>query len=343
MPLVPEGGAPPGVVAVLPDGAVVDVVVLPDGAVVLTDGAALGPDATVLFPEAGAGPEAGGGGGPDGEFVRDAADPRGLFSPCPQGNECTTPNTYCEQLYPGGLCQRRCMQDSDCADTNALCVGGGCRPRCTVGGGQCALTESCVRFDSTNPSRAACFPSCYTVNTPPGVPTCNAGLQCDYYTPGGPSCQRTLRTGGRDGDPCTTDSDCAGFCVQEVQNGAPSGWLGGNCASVGRLPDRSLYQPGQPLPRSNCPEGTVALPGNGVLAPGDMAVCLPVCTADSDCRVGRRCNRDVLGLGIPPTNGFCQPIDCFDPRYRGMSNSGCPAGTSCRANAMMPTQGVCAR
>lgn len=140
------------------------------------------------------------------------------------------------------------------------------------------------------------------------------------------------------------DSDCGGICLTEVQtDGSPTGWIGGFCASVGRLPGRSAYQNGQPLPQSNCPAGCVAMPTIDVFAEGDMAVCLKACEADADCgRPGLRCNRDILGIGVPPTNGFCQPIDCQSGVYSGMVNHGCPAGYHCQPAAMMPSTGVCA-
>ncbi|MEI8254849.1 MAG: hypothetical protein WCJ30_04175 [Deltaproteobacteria bacterium] len=168
---------------------------------------------------------------------------------------------------------------------------------------------------------------------------------CDSYQPGGASCTATPNTRGRrNGEPCTMDSDCGGICLTEVQtDGSPTGWIGGFCASVGRLPGRSAYQNGQPLPQSNCPAGCVAMPTIDVFAEGDMAVCLKACEADADCgRPGLRCNRDILGIGVPPTNGFCQPIDCQSGVYSGMVNHGCPAGYHCQPAAMMPSTGVCA-
>jgi hypothetical protein len=117
-----------------------------------------------------------------------------------------------------------------------------------------------------------------------------------------------------------SDGDIAG-------NGNPiRGYVGGMCVSYARAPDRSAFVGGGPLPTSNCPTGSVIVPP--VNGRGDMALCLPECHRDGDCRPGYACS---MTDGINTySDGYCAPIDCAD----GVHD--CPAPSVCE-----PDSGVC--
>ena len=280
--------------------------------------------------------------------------PDGAIAPPPPVATCATDadcaaitGAFCDLHVPGGQCTRHCAHDADCGSgVGGICGGDRCRVRCVQGADQCGATQSCVFIDPSNPTVGACFPACYPSDAPPGTQQCAPGLVCDSYQMLGAGCTASPNTqGGRNGAPCTMDTDCGGICLREVNaDGSPTGWIGGFCASVGRLPGASAYQTGQPLPVSNCPVGSVAIPPNQMFREGDMAVCLRSCVVDADCgRAGLHCNREIFALGLPPTDGFCQPLDCQSSEYAGMVNHGCPVGYHCQPHSMMPTTGVCAR
>jgi hypothetical protein len=245
----------------------------------------------------------------------------------------------CQTIFPGGLCTRRCSNDRAC--------GGGvcetqlqiCLPSCTPHGGlECdQYGAACYPEDETG-TAFVCFPSCFPMGaTPPASFTnnCVAGTTCDpnllFCSPNAPA------TGGAVGDACTGDMDCAsGRCIAEVDamTGEATGYIGGQCFTVGRLPAGSEYQMGMPLPRGNCPMGSVAIPFAADDAEGDPAICLKGCTADADCgREGYFC--DHFGdPGAPAfSTGICDPINCNE------AGRTCPSGYHCVTNpsdAAMP-------
>jgi hypothetical protein len=250
---------------------------------------------------------------------------------CGRGGACNT-------SYPGGLCTRNCITNRECGA--GICTAlAGCVPACTPHGGlECdQYGATCVALGTAFGCRPSCFPPGTT--PPPGYTNaCAAGTTCDPNTL---ECTTTLSTGALVGEPCMRDADCATrHCNPEIDAaGMPTGFLGGQCYAIGRLPAVSEYETSMPIPRSNCPEHSVAIPYAASDGEGDAALCLPVCESDADCmRAGYRCERYARD-GMPGfTNGVCVPLNCADP------SQPCPSGTLCVTSsndASMPV-GVCA-
>jgi hypothetical protein len=159
---------------------------------------------------------------------------------------------------------------------------------------------------------------------------------CDPYTG---VCGTTPSTGADNGAACTQDSDCrGGRCITEVDamTGTPSGFLGGYCLSFGVAAPLMM---GAPVPPSNCPPGSGAVPLDGE-APGDSVPCLKTCSTSAECRAGYQCDHLSTSMGGAFfSNGVCLPLDCTQP---GMD---CPTGTTCRTMTAMDGTpfGVCSR
>lgn len=256
-------------------------------------------------------------------LVLDVAMPDGstssLFTHCTSNAPCGVGGT-CLMVFPGGLCTRRCTNDRACG-TNGVCEtnSGVCFPRCTSGGLECdRFGAACYPFDAQGVT-LGCYPSCFPPDTTPpaGYAPCDAMTRCD---PNQLVCSNDVAMGGSVGDPCISDQECAsGRCEPEIDaSGVATGFIGGYCIAIGRLPAQSAFVPGQPVPRTNCPPGTAGVPAGGTGEEGDPSVCLRTCMLDGDCRAGYHC--DQLGQF---SNGLCLPIDCSQA---GMT---CPSGYAC--------------
>src|SRR5262249_49762948 len=158
------------------------------------------------------------------------------------------------------------------------CAFGGCFPRCTSGGGQCAAYgATCNLSDQVTDHVVVCLPSCEQ-SPPAGAPTCAANQVCDPYVL---QCRSQLATGRDNGEPCASGGDCrGGICLTEA---TWPGFIGGYCTSNGNTPPPAATGPSTPLPQGNCPQGSAMLPRVDVL-PGDATLCLKRCTADDQCR-----------------------------------------------------------
>jgi hypothetical protein len=248
-----------------------------------------------------------------------------LFGSCTTSTDCNTGFT-CSTLFPGGLCTRACTTDIQCG-TGVCDTVFGCLPRCSPHGGlECdRYGSACYPLDEAG-TEYVCFPSCFPAGTTPPAGytnTCIGGTTCD---PNLEYCAPMLATGAGVGAPCTADGDCAsGRCIAELDGmGQPTGYIGGQCYSIGRLPNTADYATGGPLPRANCPMNSVAIPFASGDEEGDPAICLRSCTTDSDCgRAGYFC--DHFGTPDMPTftTGICNPINCAMPAYA------CPTGYHC--------------
>jgi hypothetical protein len=264
------------------------------------------------------------------------ADAGNLFRACTTNADCGA-GLRCNNLFPGGLCTRSCTNDRAC--NGGVCdMNLGCLPSCTPHGGlECdQYGSACYPYDAEG-TQFVCIPSCFpTGTTPPASYTnmCITGTMCDPQTE---LCTATTSMGAPVGDPCTANGDCAsGRCIQEVDEmtGMATGFLGGQCYGVGRLPDGAAYM-GTTLPQSNCPPNSVAIPFENTDAEGDPAICLRSCMTDTDCgRAGYFCEHFQNMMGMPAfTNGICNPIDCNE------SGRTCPTGYHCvtdPSDAAMP-------
>jgi hypothetical protein len=240
----------------------------------------------------------------------------GLFGPCTADHQCQyAPGAQCLTTYPGGLCSVRCDPDGQDCGLSGDCIENVCLPAC-------ARTNNCLAIGGMCAQDTYCAPSCGV-----GAPPCSAGTVCDPYSV---ACTTPPTTAGADnGAPCTSEDQCRGSCVsEEATDVLPAGgYLGGMCVSNARAPDRGAFVDGGPLPRSNCPPGSVIAPP--INASGDLALCLPECHEDGDCRPGYACWK-TDGTNTY-SDGYCAPINCADGVHQ------CPAPSACVADS-----GACA-
>jgi hypothetical protein len=273
---------------------------------------------------------------PSPDVVTDAAPPAPLFSACTADRQCGTGRT-CNLTFSGGMCTRTCRRDTDCGDTG-WCYRNSCIPQCNPGGNECAPWSGlCFFWDSAMQDKRGCFPGCAEMPAM-GEPACVSGRTCNPYSG---NCETSpMIEGGRNGDPCTAASECAGGrCRFETSETpapeTPTGYIGGYCYSVTRRPAQASFTRNMPLPRGGCPEGSVVIPFTGDME-GDPVSCWKECRADGDCRRGYYCNR-VINSGMPVySTGGCYPINCLTA---GMA---CPSGTRCVTRTSGSTRfGVC--
>ncbi len=271
------------------------------------------------------------------------SDARGDGSPlrsgCARNADCGSGET-CLTTFPGGFCTRRCTSIAGCwsgtvCDATALV----CVPACTPGGRECEPFGGACATSTAGPGQ--CVPACFTVGapgTPPGYPSCVPGTVCDPYRG---TCGSIPSVGAESGEPCTNDSACRGnHCVTETDlAGIASGWIGGYCASLGRVPDSTAYVVGSPVPQSTCPPGSGVVPLHGE-SQGAVVECLKTCNVASDCRAGYQCDHRLSAMGGAPffSNGVCVPIDC------AIAGATCPAGYACQIPSLdaAAASGVCA-
>lgn len=217
----------------------------------------------------------------------------------------------------GGFCDARCQNGFDCRD-GYTCVG-------DLGDG-----GVCVGVCSTDED-------------------CGNGAECNVWSGVCGPAGSAPTSGSLSGESCATEDDCrSGQCIQEIQGGMPSGWVGGSCVGNCILPSgwnsNTLYtNPADPsdrvLPAANCPDSEVCFP-NGALTERSPGLCIDSCRTNSDCRVdeGFFCQQTWMLSGGAQTfdNGICVPINC--------AGTDCPSGLTCTTimTARGPSQ-VCAR
>jgi hypothetical protein len=259
-------------------------------------------------------------------------DAGALFGECTSNNQCPGSGAICitnVQGYPGGLCTHRCATDAQCGDGACIPYGSEqrCFPRCEIGS-DCRAGYNCFTFTDL-PDTPVCLPLC-TADAQCGA------IGCDEYTGFCGSPDVTL---AGDGAGCGSDSDCrSDRCFEEVDAmGEPSGNLGGLCYSLCTIPDDTEYATS--LPHGSCPDSAVCVRGDGDVA-GDVGLCRPECTTETDCRPGFIClHPSRVGSSQDTTNGYCVPMNCH------YMTQMCPPTATCVTDevndAGMPTSGTC--
>jgi hypothetical protein len=223
-----------------------------------------------------------------------------------------------------GYCFKACDSDADCRD-NYVCRSWG------VGGA------------------GACAPGCNDDSD------CSDGRECD---PGG-SCRLPL-VADEIGAACAPDHGCtSGYCISEQYQQWPSGYCIRTCASdadCGAKGACILYDERTPEGSclATCETDEDCRPGYKCEedGPEDTLVCLPGCTADTDCEViGNVCNTHT-GICEPAYNPDDFGGECWDDANceggmcyteansgnpRGLCTStGCTVGEPCEGGA-----GIC--
>jgi Cys-rich repeat protein len=237
-------------------------------------------------------------------------------TPCAGDSDCD--GGWClaelESGYPGGFCGQACQGPEDCGSYACVDVFGSqksCLPVC-FGDQDCRPEYICL---PTAPDRGACFPHCIKNEDCPAANSCNpwVGL-CMGAAPGGDN-----------GERCSTDADCKGFCAKEADTGAP----GGVCVSI-------------------CSPSKIACPGSDAcvwqLSPylNNVNVCLPVYDQQVGCRpeYAPLVAIEYLIGADPQPVGTCQPAcrgpnDCASGncnRYSGLCDdpeAGAEHGAAC--------------
>lgn len=172
---------------------------------------------------------------------------------------------------------------------------------------------------------AACSSST-TIEPDAGI-TFDASMPTDTGTPDA-DVDSAMPPTGDIGNPCSSDADCTGSCVDAL----PGGYCTNVCRSDADCPGASSCIPvgrGQSICFANCdPAATertcragygcstsFRLPGN---------VCYPGCADDSDCSGSSQCD---------PTGGGAGAGACFDPAAS--------IGDACTDDAQCPASGFC--
>lgn len=272
--------------------------------------------------------------------------PSRLFGPCIEDSQCRGEGAVCrrdEDGYPRGYCTIPCDDRTPCDLFGSYhhCVQrvGETRRFCEQ---RCLNGIDCTREGYTcagelPPSGGLCLGVCSSDDQ------CSDGHTCEPYS-GRCHPEGSVPTAGAlTGEPCDADDAClSGLCIEEVdEGGAPTGYLGGSCASNCILPrgyNSSSFFSDVLLPRGACVGAAVCFPTTS-LSEGDLGVCQQECTSDDDCRPGLQCASSFnTSSGMPASfdNGVCLPIDC--------STRACPSGASCVAvrRADGSTANICA-
>lgn len=268
---------------------------------------------------------------PDASTPIDAGPgPSELFGACEEDSQCPGEGAVCRPSsdgWPGGFCTVPCEDRTPCDARGVYhhCVvpegetQGFCERRC-LNGIDCGR-DAYTCEGELPPSGGVCISVCSADEQ------CGAGTSCDLYT--GRCVEGAPPTaGGITGEACAESDDCrSGACVAEAsETGVPTGWVGGSCTGNCVLPsgfNSSSFYNGEALPAGTCPGAAVCLPV-AQQARGDLGRCYAACVADSDCRPGYACLRDIAlgGGGVSSySNGACVPDNC--------EVAGCPAGYDC--------------
>ena len=268
-----------------------------------------------------------------------------LTGACVADWQCPGVGAVCrtaEHGYPGGECTNPCTDRTDCFDgrvhNECLMMTGAsgmmCERYCR-NGQDCRDGYTCeiLSTDRSGATRGICIPACET------DADCGGTAQCDHYTGRCVPQGMVATTGALTGEACTSAGACrSGSCHLPVENGNPTGFLGGTCESLCRLPvgfNTNNYFSGNALPQASCAGDAVCVPGGNDLGAGGLGVCRHVCTGNADCRAGYNCIQTRGGHTF--TNGFCEPVNCV---AAGMA---CPTGSMCYQvqDAQGNVSGVC--
>lgn len=191
----------------------------------------------------------------------------------------------------------------------AACIAPGMLFRIVLAAATAATTVSCL-----------CGP-CYPTET--GAPTgplprdAGAGEPCDYCSDPG-------------------DGGCSGLCS-----------AGLDCLNSEKVHDtgRIPLVCSQYCATASCPSGTVCLNAGGWM-PGDgaLAICLPTCTTDDDCRKGQSAGtcKEFVDAG----QRVCHPIGCYEnecPAGFGCVEMGCGFGEGVPSSSKPSIRGWCRR
>lgn len=256
-----------------------------------------------------------------------------ILGACVSDAQCPGNGAICrtaEQGYPMGLCTLACTDRTVCddgavynrcvmlrADSMMTCVGY-CRNATDCRSGYTCQVTSAAGAPVTE---GVCIPVCGT------DAECGGTAQCDPYTGRCVAHGMVGTAGAVTGEACTAASACrSGNCRLPMENGGYSGYVGGYCESLCRIPggyNTSNFFAGDTLPQGTCAGNAVCLPGGNEQGMNDLGVCLAACTGPSDCRPGYACNQTIpLQVGSHTfTNGYCLPIDCL--------RAACPTGSAC--------------
>lgn len=285
--------------------------------------------------------------------------PQPIYGPCDSAAECRD-GLICrrsvESGLPGGQCNVECTRDDQCVRylSSGDPIDGYCQQPDPAGHRYCARVcvngidcgrdgYSCLTVNGgTISSVMICTPVCTD-------DSCIDGTVCDHETGRCHAPTDPTPVGRTVGQSCVATTDPAmtpatvcrsGFCSVQVTHdsmGVPfeTGFNGGFCYARCILPsgyNSSNLWAGDTLPQANCPDHAICFP-NGSLAEQDLGICLPSCSADSDCREseGYKCRKSfVLGTAAAPhtyrfMNGYCTPYDCA-----AAGAAACPTGLMCR-------------
>jgi hypothetical protein len=257
------------------------------------------------------------------------AVPGYLFGPCQSDADCANlgDGAICREAETGpteGYCTVPCSDRTPCDAFrryhHCLTLAGETESYCVP---QCRNGADCVRDSWTCDPNAGptgddgvCISLCQTDAECGGTAVCNRESGRCEAPP-------VDATGAAHGEPCGDGSDCtSGFCIDEGTRSAPSGWVGGMCIGLCRLPagfNNTNFFDGDALPQGGCVEDAVCIPGGSQTAEGDLGTCYHECTSMADCRPGYGCLQNIAGRTF--ANGICVPLDC--------GGGGCPTGYTC--------------
>jgi hypothetical protein len=252
-----------------------------------------------------------------------------LLGPCVEDWQCPGAGAFCrsaEEGFPGGQCTSACTDRTECDDgavyNECLLLTGATAMACEAycrNGSDCRTGYTCqvLGTDAAGATRGVCLPVCAT------DAECGGTSQCDPYTGRCVAMGGVHTTGAVTGEACTSDAACrSGNCRLPVENASYTGYLGGYCQSLCRIPqgyNTNNFFDGPALPQGTCTGDAVCLPGGNQQGAGDLGVCLASCTSSADCRPGYTCNQTIQSHTF--TNGYCAPVNCM---AAGMT---CPTGT----------------
>jgi hypothetical protein len=268
-----------------------------------------------------------------------------LLGGCFEDWQCPGPNAFCrtpDQGFPGGQCTLPCTDRTDCDDgsvyNECLLLTGATAMACEAycrNGSDCRTGYTCqvLSTDASGATRGVCLPVCASDDE------CGGTAQCNPYT-GRCVPHGTVGTSGAlTGEACSADSGCrSGNCRLPMENGGYTGFLGGYCESLCRIPsgyNTNNFFNGDTLPQGTCSGDAVCVPGGNQQGVGDLGVCLDACSGATDCRPGYTCVQTVQSHTF--TNGYCYRLDC------SVSGMACPSGTTCHGaqDSQGNTYGIC--
>ncbi|MCB9507370.1 MAG: hypothetical protein H6700_02070 [Myxococcales bacterium] len=232
----------------------------------------------------------------------------GLCSPCTQNSDCGDSDDICLDVGAGPICARACADADDCP-SGYLCYDvPGASKQCVPAGGTCVgcLVEGCAEGQYCDPRNGACGALIDTCAACESDIQCGPGASCEAYG-GGDKCLPSCADGGAcpadftcaDGVCSPLGSACGGGCTLTVADcAAPLAVLDATrCICVGCLSD------------GDCP-GSQTCNSGGTCTAGGIS-----CTGTSDC-----------------DGGYCQGGVCVDCLTLG----DCGPEEVCRAGACVP-------